>query len=855
MANTPGEGYELWRSDGTAAGTTLVKDIIPGPEGSFPNNAVVADGMLYFAIYTGSQTELWKSDGTGAGTVRVDAGVTDISRIVLAGTDLHVVGRRGDVGEELFMLPNVRAVPFTISQQPTSQSIASRAPLTLTVATTSSNGTPLYQWRRNGLAILGATAATYRVTAADETHQGTYEVLIRMKDYETLSQRVTVTVAGPLVAQITTQPADLLLGTAQNARFEVAYASATTAQIQWYKGTTLLAGETGTVLNVPAVSLASAGYYKATVTNAKGTVSTRLAQLAVVSKTDRFVPAKLNAPLAMPLEFVGTGLQFVWAYDYLTPYNTTNTSSETTSTLRFAKVTNAELISYVCIVKLGGQTVVSGRYQVRAAAIPLVTPTLSPPSWNTSQLINLPLASLLVQSNLAGTSWNAPTSFTISALPKGLRYDAATRSIVGRLIQTTSGSVTLTITATNIAGSAVPVQVTIPITALATPLIGSYGGLIDRNLVLNKELGQSLQFTITNAGALSGKIYVGSKFSSIIGALDTTTATVDATAVISVPRLGTTPLTLNLAINGTTGAATGSLTDGATTAGALIAKATWTTTAPATAYAGTYTAGINTPVGVLQNPLYPQGYGTITGSISSLGVFGGTLKMPDGVPTTFSIPVGNSGAWPFYVPGHGDTSSVHGLVTISTGSKFIDGTLTYFKAPALPTSTTRSFKNGYVVHNRGLVGGPWSRPTTPLLLGVTDTGLSNVRIYFDEGGISSTGLVTPANPAIYSQLLRVTAPSSALGLATGVANPGKLTISMNTTTGEFSGKWLTTDANPVTPTTNLTRSASFSGVVLQRINYGTGFFSLPTLPAPLPGEPNAAKTPILSGNCTLQVPP
>ncbi|HEX8912057.1 MAG TPA: hypothetical protein VF796_06825, partial [Humisphaera sp.] len=33
---TGGADTELWRSDGTAAGTRLVKDLIPGPQGSFP---------------------------------------------------------------------------------------------------------------------------------------------------------------------------------------------------------------------------------------------------------------------------------------------------------------------------------------------------------------------------------------------------------------------------------------------------------------------------------------------------------------------------------------------------------------------------------------------------------------------------------------------------------------------------------------------------------------------------------------------------------------------------------------------------------------------------------------------------
>jgi ELWxxDGT repeat protein len=41
-------GYELWRSDGTIAGTVLVADVEAGPAGSSPEGLKVMDGKLYF---------------------------------------------------------------------------------------------------------------------------------------------------------------------------------------------------------------------------------------------------------------------------------------------------------------------------------------------------------------------------------------------------------------------------------------------------------------------------------------------------------------------------------------------------------------------------------------------------------------------------------------------------------------------------------------------------------------------------------------------------------------------------------------------------------------------------------------
>jgi ELWxxDGT repeat protein len=69
---TSDSGRELWKADGTTAGTILVKDINPGAGSSAPSNLTNVNGMLYFTAFDPvNGTELWKSDGTTAGTVLV----------------------------------------------------------------------------------------------------------------------------------------------------------------------------------------------------------------------------------------------------------------------------------------------------------------------------------------------------------------------------------------------------------------------------------------------------------------------------------------------------------------------------------------------------------------------------------------------------------------------------------------------------------------------------------------------------------------------------------------------------------------------------------------------------------------
>src|SRR4029453_14987646 len=63
--------YELWKSDGTAAGTVLLKDTIPGSAGGRPQELTNVRGALFFSASTsGLGRELWRSDGTTSGTAQ-----------------------------------------------------------------------------------------------------------------------------------------------------------------------------------------------------------------------------------------------------------------------------------------------------------------------------------------------------------------------------------------------------------------------------------------------------------------------------------------------------------------------------------------------------------------------------------------------------------------------------------------------------------------------------------------------------------------------------------------------------------------------------------------------------------------
>ena len=145
-------GVELWKSDGTDAGTVLVKDIRAGLRSSNPTELTAVGELLYFTATDGTGPRLWRSDGTKLGTKVVpdSAGHTlnffDVSDLTSFKGDLYFKANfttsTGPTGRELWRVTSADGMIH-----PAPISLPGRAainPTELTVVSSEGGGSLLY---------------------------------------------------------------------------------------------------------------------------------------------------------------------------------------------------------------------------------------------------------------------------------------------------------------------------------------------------------------------------------------------------------------------------------------------------------------------------------------------------------------------------------------------------------------------------------------------------------------------------------------------------------------------------------------------------------------------------------------
>jgi hypothetical protein len=231
----------------------------------------------------------------------------------------------------------------SITTQPSNQTIF--ANLTATFSVLANGTSPLsYQWRKNGVAIPGATSTSYTTPAETTSDSGSlFSVVVSNSVGSVTSNNASLTVnPDPVAPSITGQPASQTITAGQTATFSVTASGTAPLSYQWQKNGAAIGGATSSSYTTPAEIMADNGaQFSVVVSNSAGTATSNNAVLTVnavapsitaqpanrtitAGQTAAFsVTASGTAPLSYQWQKNGSAIGGATSSSYTTPAETT----------------------------------------------------------------------------------------------------------------------------------------------------------------------------------------------------------------------------------------------------------------------------------------------------------------------------------------------------------------------------------------------------------------------------------------------------------------------------------------------------------------------------------------------------
>jgi hypothetical protein len=383
-----------------------------------------------------------------------------------------------------------------------------------------------HQWRKNGVAISGATSSSYTVPATTSSDNGVqFTVLVSNTVGSVTSSPATLTVNAATVApSITTQPTSQTVTAGQAATFNVTATGTAPLSYQWRRSNVAISGATSSsYTTLPTTTLDSGSTFVVVVSNAAGTVTSATATVTVNAAP--VVPSITTQPASQTVT-AGQTATFTVAATSTAPLNyqwqrdAVAISGATSSTYTTPATTSSDSGAQFTVLvsnAIGSITSNPATLTVNAAAVaPSITTQPSSQTATAGQAATFTVAAtgtapLSYQWRKNGVAISGATSsiYTTSATTSsdsGTQFTVLVSNTVGGV---TSSPATLTVTSSAafpawVSPSLVRVgQTDAPGTTSSVALFGARGETVDSQVIVQAPSGGLTNLNVS-ASALAG---------------------------------------------------------------------------------------------------------------------------------------------------------------------------------------------------------------------------------------------------------------------------------------------------------------------------------------------------------------
>lgn len=676
---------------------------------------------------------------------------------------------------------------------------------------------------------------------------------------------------------------------------------------QWYKNGIVMAGKTTPSLTITAAKTTDAAAYtlKATSQGVSTSAVAKISVIEIIAPAPVYYVVPNKSLVLTPKITVAPGqtINYSWFRNGAAAGGFIFKGGDHLKTLTITDAFFDLTGTYQCVASIPGSSPEDSEtssFSVIVYDTPVVI--VAPQAGSTTPgnlewgAVNAPYSTSLISYNSVDPG-RIPTLWTMTNLPPGLTYNRLTGEISGR--PTASGVWAVKIKASNPFTSSSEVTVTIRIkphplasnnlasssytataTRHSTPTSNSTG--------VNDGLGGRLDMTATSVGYTTGKLICGGTAYSLppfylepqlVAGSGTSSGTVSGElqnvlkGSATIARTGKPSLKVDVIVTidaakvteQAVSGAVGELASGSTTPATTATLEGWRNKFTATGYStavdgrsGLHNFALKPP-GTSSDPAtVPQGFTFGAVTVATSGTTSVAGRMADDTAFSTSSFLSPTGKVIIFQSLYANNGSVLGRLAIAADTRHtvtVDSGLG-FTWSRKPQPASRSYKSGFTQpialenYTTNLAGSLYTPPTgTDIVMGLSaasGTPLTNAQINFSSGG-----LLTALN-----QLFLI--PNTNVA-AVPTPNPNLVTVSLNKTTGQFSGFFTLVDDDPTSALVgkNVTRRVPYYGVIVPHptlagkgISYG--YFNLPKLPDSTHIE---SKTDTLSGLVTIGAKP